>query len=67
MSPRYVLQRDLDGTWSVRETATNGPAILRGSPLAGLSEKMAANHARKLNRRVIEADEKPSEAAFVKK
>ena len=61
MSFRYVLQRDLDGTWSVRETATNSPALLRGSLLNGLTEKMAANHARKLNTRVIDVDDKSAE------
>ena len=59
---RYVVQRDLDGTWSVRESATNSPALLRGSLLVGLTEKMAAGYARKLNSRVIEADDK-SDAA----
>ena len=55
---RYVVQRDLDGTWSVRETATHSAALLRGSILVGLSEKMAVNHARKLNSRVIDVDDK---------
>jgi hypothetical protein len=54
---RYVVQRDLDGTWSVRETATNSPVTVRGSALVGLSEKMAASRARKLNSRIIDVDE----------
>ena len=57
---RYVVQRDLDGSWSVRETATNSAVSLRGSLLVGLS--VAANHARKLNNRVIEIDGPPDEA-----
>jgi hypothetical protein len=63
MLARYVVQRDLDGTWSVRETATNNPASLRGTALVGLSEKMAANHAKKLNNRLSEVDEKHAEPA----
>jgi len=43
---RFVTQRDLDGTWSVREVANNSRAICRGKLLAGLTEKVAALNAR---------------------
>jgi hypothetical protein len=56
MSARYVVQRDLDGTWSVREVASNGPVILQGTPQLGLTEDLAVIRARKLNTHVIEAD-----------
>jgi len=49
MSYRYVTQRDIDGTWSVREVVTNIRAIYRGKILAGLNEKAAALLARRLN------------------
>jgi hypothetical protein len=51
MTYRYVTQRDLDGTWSVREVGTKCRAIYRGKVLAGLSEKVAALSAKKLNDR----------------
>jgi hypothetical protein len=60
MTYRYVTQRDLDGTWSVREVATNSRAIYRGKILAGLAENVAAINARKLNDRSSSA-----EGAFV--
>ena len=56
MTFRYVSQRDLDGTWSVREIATNVRAIYRGKILAGLNEMAATQQARKLNDRSISAD-----------
>jgi len=56
MTHRYVTQRDLNGTWSVQEVATNVRAIYRGKVLAGLDEKTAALHARRLNDRSIFAD-----------
>ena len=56
MTYRYVTQRDLDGTWSVREVANNGRAIYRGKLLAGLTEKVAALNAKKLNDRIDTVD-----------
>jgi hypothetical protein len=49
MLPRYATQRDLDGSWSVRDTTTGQIAIVRGMPVVGLTEGMAAMRARKLN------------------
>ena len=56
MSYRYVVQRDLDGTWSVREVANNSRAIYRGKLLAGLSENGAVLNAEKLNDRIESVD-----------
>ena len=50
MAFQFVVQRDLDGTWSVRERATNAPVVTGDKPLSGLSEKAAVQHARTLNR-----------------
>jgi hypothetical protein len=50
MSFQFVVQRDLDGTWSVRERTTNVPAVTADKPLSGLSEKAAVQHARMLNK-----------------
>lgn len=49
MSFQFVVQRDLDGTWSVRQRATNVPVTIRGKTLSGLTEKAAAQHAKRLN------------------
>lgn len=56
MSLRYVVQRDLDGTWSVREVGTNVPAVLHGTPQLGLTEDLAAIRAKKLNDHLLKAD-----------
>ena len=56
MSYRFVVQRDLDGTWSVREVANNSRAIYRGKLLAGLTEEVAALNARMLNDRIETVD-----------
>jgi len=51
MSFQFVVQRDPDGTWSVRERATNAPVVTgEKRPLSGLSEKEAVLHGRRLNR-----------------
>jgi len=51
MSFHFVVQRDLDGTWSVRERNTNTPVVTGDKrPLSGLSEKEAVQHGRRLNR-----------------
>jgi len=49
MAFQFVVQRDPDGTWSVRERATNARAVHRGKLLSGLSESAAVKHARRLN------------------
>jgi hypothetical protein len=49
MSSLYVVHHDLDGTWSVREKETGHPALYRGSPVVGLSEKAAVARANRLN------------------
>ena len=49
MVPRYVAKRDPDGSWSVRQVATKRPAIVRRTPLVGLTESAAALSAKKLN------------------
>jgi len=66
-SMRYVTQRDADGTWSVRARDTNKIAVRGSVKLAGLSEKLAALHARRLNMasRVI-ADSVSSYEAWVR-
>ena len=46
---QYVAKRDLDGSWSVRQVATKRPAVVRRTPLVGLTESAAAESARKLN------------------
>ena len=56
MSARYVVQRDRDATWSVREIASNNPAILKGALQVGLTEDLAAIRTKKLNSHIIEAD-----------
>ena len=56
MSVRYVTQRDPDGTWSVREVASNRPAVLQGTPQLGLTEDRAAVRTKKLNSHLIEED-----------
>lgn len=54
---QFVVQRDLDGTWSVRERGTNAPVLAGDKTLSGLSEKAAVDTARRLNtfRRVTES------------
>jgi hypothetical protein len=49
MTFQFVVQRDPDGTWSVRERETNARAIDRGMNLSGLSESAAVQRAQKLN------------------
>ena len=49
MSFQFVVPRDLDGTWSVRERGTNTTAVTNDKPLSGLSEKAAVQYARRLN------------------
>jgi hypothetical protein len=56
MSYRYVTQRDLDGTWSVREAASDNIVVLLGATQVGLSEDIAAIRTRKLNAGFIQAD-----------
>ena len=56
MSPRYVVQRDLDGTWSVRVAGSNDPVVLDGSPQLRLTEDLAVIRAQKLNNHLIKAD-----------
>jgi hypothetical protein len=56
MSLRYVVQRDSDGTWSIREAGSNVPAILYGTPQLRLTEDLAAIRAKKLNDHLLEAD-----------
>jgi hypothetical protein len=46
---QYVRQRDVDGSWSVRELETNCPAILMGRLMLGLTEEDAVLHLRKFN------------------
>ena len=54
MPQRYLTRRDLDGLWSVRDAATDNPAVFRGSPLVGKTERVAVLRARDLNRAAIE-------------
>jgi hypothetical protein len=61
MLARYVVQRDPDGTWSVRETSTNTPAIVNSELQVGLTEARAVIRAGKLNSRIIEADHRSEE------
>ena len=49
MSSRFVIHHDLDGTWSVREKETGCHAVSRGNPVAGLSERVAALRAKRLD------------------
>ena len=46
---QYVARRDPDGSWSVRQVATKRPAVVRRTPLVGLTESAAELSARKLN------------------
>ena len=56
MSARYVAQRDLDDTWSVREITSNKPIVLKGATQLGLTEDLAAIRTKKLNSGILEAD-----------
>ena len=56
MSLRFVVQRDLDGTWSVRVAGSNDPVSLHGAPQLGLTEDLAVIRAKKLNDFLIEPD-----------
>jgi len=56
MSLRFVVQRDMDGTWSVRLAGSNDVVSVHGSPQLGLTEDLAVIRAKKLNDFLIEAD-----------
>ena len=60
MSFQFVVQRDPDGTWSVRERSTNAPVLTEESEtLSGLSEKAAVQQARRLNSKSERVSEMP--------
>ena len=59
MTFRYVLRRDLDGTWSVRNQETKSLTVYRSIKLVGLTEKAAAMHAKRLNTGLANAEAAP--------
>lgn len=64
MALRFVVQRDLDGTWSVRVSGSNDPVVLHGTPQLRLTEDLAAIRAKKLNDHILEADNTLAEATM---
>ena len=60
MSTRYVVRRDPDSTWSVREILSGSPAVVRGAAQVGLREDLAVIRASKLNTHIIDVDDHQS-------
>ena len=60
MSTQYVVRRDPDSTWSVREILSGSPAVVGGARQVGLGEDLALIRAKKLNTHIIEVDDHQS-------